>query len=375
MELNAIKQMERIASNRPGSISLAQGIPSVKTHERLHDAAVAAMRHGVADKYVDPQGLFSLREKISESLKRSGMHYGPEAIVVTAGAIEGLSAVLRSIISSEKSKIIVPTPVYGAYFKLIEVSRGKAVQVPLIEEEGWRLDVEAMIANMAADTAVILLCHPNNPTGTVFKRHDLERLAQEAAVRGIKIVVDEVYSNMVLSDARYYSLASSPFYRDVVIRVMSFSKDFSLTGWRIGYVHGPKDIIERVTAVHDTLVNCAPVISQYVALEALNLQNDIVSRNRLVYRKHYKIMRELLSSCPYISFVDPEAGYCLFVRIKNIEDTVEFCLRLAKHGVVAVPGSSFGQGGEGCIRLCFGRPIEDVREGTKRLINYLKETM
>lgn len=299
----------------------------------------------------------------------------PSEIIVTAGAIEGLSVALRSVISADQNEVIVPSPVYAAYFKAVESARGQTVPVLLDESRGWMLDVEAVERSISSRTAAILLCNPNNPTGSVYGRAVLEKLARLAAMRGITLIIDEVYKNMLYGTDRWYTPAADNTFRSAIIRVVSFSKDFSLTGWRVGFVHADGARIPRLLAVHDTLVNCAPVVSQYAAIAALKYQNDILAGNDEVYRQNLALVQARLDRLSdFLTYEPPKGAYFLFPKLHNVSDSAAFSARLLKKQKVAlVPGSAFGPGGEGHVRICFGRSPEAISMGMDRFEEYLRK--
>ena len=372
MELNAIKSMERIARTNSDVISLGQGIPSLPLDGRIRQAVMLAMFDGRVDSYSDPQGVLELREKIAMKLRDDGMDYGPNEVVVTAGAIEALNVSLRSVVTSEKCEVIVPTPVYAAYFRVIETARGVSVPLQLLESDHWELDVDKMKDIVTPKTAAILLCNPNNPTGSVYDQSTLESIMELARDRGITVIIDEVYKNMLYTPQKLYTPAMNPAYKGTVIRVVSFSKDFSLTGWRIGFLHADEKRISNLVAIHDALINCAPVISQYAAMAAIDIQDEILERNIRVYTRHRDSMaRHLDELSDYLTYDMPTGGYFFFPRYHGSMPSSEFALKLAHNQkLVVVPGSAFGAGGENHFRLCFGRSIGEINQGMERLRDY-----
>lgn len=371
MELNAIKSMERFARQDDTIVSLGQGIPALESNKHIRQRVINAINDGLVDSYSDPQGMIELRRQLAVQLRTHGMNYGAHEICVTSGAIEALSVALKSVVAPGRTMVIVPTPVYSAYFKVIENAGAKPKEVPLNEQNGWSLDADEIIASIDSTTAAILLCNPNNPTGTVYSRHDLELVAVAAKENGVTIIIDEVYRNMVYDD-EFYSLASNEEFHDVVIRVMSFSKDFSLTGWRIGYLHASAARMSKLVAIHDTLVNCAPVIAQYAALAALEIHDEVIANNRQYYALQRAYMdRKLAKLTDHLEYQLPAGAYFFFPRLKSGGSSSKVALELLKEvGLVTVPGVSFGKGGEHHLRLCFGRDDQSVQIGLARLERY-----
>lgn len=371
MELSAIKSMEQFARLDDTVISLGQGIPALETDERIKRRVIEAITNGKTDSYSDPQGIIELRRHLAAQLQSQHMNYGAHELCITSGAIEALSVALKSVMTSDRTAVIVPTPVYSAYFKLIENAGATAVEIPLDEQHGWALNAAQIIAAIDETTAAILLCNPNNPTGTVYSQRDLEMIAAAAREKNVTIIVDEVYRNMVF-DSEFYSLATSEEFKEIVIRVMSFSKDFSLTGWRIGYLQAAASRMPKLVAIHDTLINCAPVVSQYAALGALEIYDEIIASNHHHYKQQRDYMGSVLAKlADHLEYTIPVGAYFFFPRLKSGEPSNKVALDLLNSvGLVAVPGASFGMGGEQHLRLCFGRDSRSVHEGLARLERY-----
>jgi aminotransferase len=262
----------------------------------------------------------------------------------------------------------------------VRLTGATPIFVPLDESRDWAVNVAAFAGAITPNTRAIVLCHPNNPTGTLFSKEDLIALAELALAHDIVIIADEVYRDF-LYDANdresYFSLAMEPKYRNNVIRVFSFSKAFAMTGWRVGYLHTARSLAERILKIHDSLVTCAPVISQYAALAALEMK----PKEWLPYRDEYKARRDMvcdaLSAMPKLfKFVTPRSAYFLFPALvtENIQgytDSHSFCLKLLEtEGLALVPGSAFGPAGEHHVRISFGRSREDIAEGIERLKKY-----
>lgn len=374
MQMSAIKIMEEKARSMSDVVSLSQGIPFSPSHDRIRSAVIQALLANNVDQYSSPQGLTSLREMIAVKLQQQQMVYHPDEIIVTAGAIEAMTAVMLALFEPG-DEIIIPTPIYAAFFRCAAVAKLSIIEVPLKEENGWKLDFEKLQQVMTARTKAILLCNPNNPTGSVYPRETLQKLAQFATKKKVFVLLDEVYRQMYFGSTTLYSPCEEREYRKFIIRIVSFSKDFSLTGWRVGFLHTDRDILKRILPVHDAIVNCAPVISQYAAMAALVHEAKIVSELHQQYTENRELMGEYLESLrEYLSFQWPQGSYFFFPKIYRCNNSQQLCLDiLQKVGVALVPGSDFGQGGEGHIRLCFGRKKEDIEIGMGRFSSYLKQ--
>jgi aspartate/methionine/tyrosine aminotransferase len=377
MTLNAIKQMETYARYNPHVVSLSQGIPYHSTDNAIRLSVVEALLQNKVDAYSDPQGLLLLRNKISEMLLEDNMQYNEDEILITAGATEGLMATILSLLSAWKTEIIIPTPSYSAYYKIVESAKGKPVFLPLKEENGWSLTMQDVKKSISKQTAAILLCNPNNPTGTLYSKEELLSICSIAKQKDIKVILDEVYGNMLFDNAELYTPCVLGHLKETVIRVVSFSKDFSLTGWRVAFLHSDKKVIQRILPVHDALVNCAPVISQYAAVAAIENKERTLTSNETIYTENRALMQRYLDRLhDYLAYQTPKGTYFFFPRFLEKQNSTSFCLQLLeKEHVAVVPGSDFGPGGEYHIRLCFGRKKEDIIKGMEGLTRFLVNTI
>ncbi len=418
IKLSPIKQMELLAAKIPDVVSLAQGIPSFDTPEIIKKAALKALHRGVVAKYSLTYGLPELRETIEQKLAEDGMYYDFEKeIIVTAGSIEAITASLITIINSKRDQVILFSPSYASYPEAVKVAGGQPVFVNLIEEKGWRIDFENLNKKINNRTAAIIICNPNNPTGTIFPKEDLLKIAELVWKKKIFIIGDEVYKDFIYSDSilgasdvqklKFFSLAQIPELRKIVIRVFSLSKTYAMTGWRIGFLHSDEENVKEILKVHDSLVTCAPVISQYAAISAL----DFADREIEEFRRKYQERRDLI--CQYLDelsdfffYQRPNSSYFVFPKIKadlrglkadksltykyvgdkrgyisvnqrynqrkSASLSWDFALNLLEKAKVAVvPGIAFGPSGEGHIRMSFGRSEKDINEAMRRI----KETL
>ncbi len=394
IKLSPIKQMELLASQIPDVVSLAQGIPSFDTPEIIKKAAMNALNRGVAAKYSLTYGLPELRGTIEQKLAEEKMYYDFEKeIIATVGSIEGITASLISIINAKKDEIVLFSPSYASYPEAVKVAGGKPVFSNLIEKDGLKIDFVDLAKKINVKTAAILFCNPNNPTGTIFSKEDLFKLAELAWKKKIFVICDEVYKDFIYNETRidtdkntdkygyeFFSLAQIPDLRKMVIRVFSMSKIYAMTGWRIGFVHSDEENISEIVKVHDALVTCAPTVSQYAAIAAL----DFADKEAKEFCRQYQERRDLI--CGYLdelpevfSYQKPNSSYFIFpkIRKKNKQgkaDSWVFATDLLNKAKVAVvPGIAFGPSGEGHIRLSFGRDKKDIHEAMKRIKNYFNE--
>lgn len=370
MKLSIIKQIENIAHEVGGVVSLAQGIPSIHSDDLIRDFVIEAIQTNKVDHYSLSAGLPELRDLVKEKLV---LDKNTE-VIVTAGAIEALSTIFLSL-CSDGDEVITFSPYYAPYLGIVELSGGKLVNEVLKAENNWRPDIKSLESKINSKTKIIFLCTPHNPTGVVFSEVELKAIGDLAIKHNLLIVSDDVYKNFFYNNQKPFALYDIESLRDRLLTVVSFSKDFSLSGWRIGFLTGPKELLEKMFGVHDMLVNCAPVVSQYAGMSALLNDEEILNKNLPEYKKKRDLMGKYLEELKdYLDFTYPEGSYYFFPKIKGLEESVEFCFDMVRNAKVAVvPGGSFGLGGEGHVRLCFGRSKEDIAEGMQRFSNYLKD--
>lgn len=377
IKVSPIKQMELLASKIPDVVSLAQGVPSFDTPEIIKKAALKALNRGVVAKYSLTYGLPELRETIEQKLAEKGMYYDFEKeIIASAGSIEAITASLIAIINDKKNEVILFSPSYASYPEAIKVAGGQPVFVNLKEGDGWQIDFKNLAKKINSRTAAILFCNPNNPTGTFFPKKDLLKIAELAFKKNFFIISDEVYKDFVYdNEAEFFSLAQIPELRKITIRVFSLSKAYAMTGWRIGFLHSDEENTKEILKIHDSLVTCAPVISQYAAIGALDFADKEVEKFRQEYQcRRDLICRHLDELSDFFSYQKPNSSYFAFPKILKSKDSWKFALDLlGKAHVAVVPGLAFGPSGEGHIRMSFGRSEKDINEAMRRIKRYLNK--
>ncbi|MFZ2154029.1 MAG: pyridoxal phosphate-dependent aminotransferase [Candidatus Moraniibacteriota bacterium] len=386
LNLSVIKQMELRASKYPDVISLAQGVPNFDTPECIKRRVELALKRGVVAKYSLSPGIPELRELIETKLAQDNMFYDWEnEILITAGSIEGITATILAI-TNAGDEIIIPEPTYTSYREVITLAGCVPVFVPLDEAKGWAFDLEKFKQAITPKTKAIFYCNPNNPTGTIYSKEQLLGLAKLAELHDLFLISDEVYKDFLFEPGqKIFSLAEVPELRKRVIRLFSFSKSYAMTGWRVGYLHGDESVVKEILKVHDSLVTCAPVISQYGAMGALEMgEKDLIQMNR-EYRERRDLICSQLDELSHVfSYVRPESAYFVFPRIilDKIDYTGDdysqsrswqFSLGLLeKTKVAVVPGVAFGPNGENHIRMSFGRSKKDIQEAFWRMKKFFK---
>ncbi|MDP1845577.1 MAG: pyridoxal phosphate-dependent aminotransferase [Candidatus Moranbacteria bacterium] len=391
INLSPIKEMELRASRIPGVVSLAQGVPSFDTPEPIKRRAIEAIEQGKVAKYSLSPGILEFRETIAHYLEKENKFFDFETeIIATAGSIEAITATLLAILEPG-DEVLIPDPTYTSYQSAIKVARGTPIFVPLDEEKGWAFDIDKFEKLITPRTRAFLFCNPNNPTGTIFSRNQLHALAQLAIKHNLYIFSDEVYKDFVFEDnggststgrsnLPLYSLAELRGIRDRLIYIFSFSKAYAMTGWRIAYLATHQELAKKILAVHDALVTCAPVVSQYAALAALEMADSELAKYHQIYKKRRDLIcRRLDKLTKVFSYQKPDSAYFVFPRIKDEYlkkistdgGSWQFAIELLEKARVAtVPGAAFGPSGENHIRMCFGRSEEDINLAFDRMEKY-----
>lgn len=371
--------MELRAAKYPDVVSLAQGIPSFDTPGCIKRRVENALKRGVVARYSLSPGLPELRELIEINLAKENMFYDwQKEIIVTAGAIQAITASLLAV-TNPGDEILIPDPTYTSYKQVIILAGCTPVYVPLNEANGWSFDLEKYEQAITPKTKAIFYCNPNNPTGTVYSQEQLLGLARLAEKHNLFLISDEVYKDFIFPDNgekpdKIFSLGEVPELRKRLIRIFSFSKSYAMTGWRVGYVHSDAGNIEEILKVHDCLITCAPVISQYAAMGALEMGGPDVNYFINEFKKRRDLICYRLDGLKNVfSYIKPNSAYYVFPKIKEA-DSWEFTINLLdKIQVALVPGVAFGPHGEGHVRMSFGRSENDINAAFDRMEKFLSK--
>jgi aminotransferase len=369
--------MTRLSKQVDDVAFLSWAKPTSDTPEHIKEAAIRAIRDGFAGGYSETSGLPALREAIAEKLERdNGIPADPAEIIVTVGAIEGLSSAVMACIDPG-DEVIVPTPTYSTHVRQVIIASGRPVFVPTIEEKGFRLDIERIRDSITQKTKAVLYCSPSNPTGTVFDEEQLRVLAEITLEHDLAIITDEAYEYFVFDDRRHFSIASIPEVRRNVVSCFTFTKTYAMTGWRIGYLHADKELIPQIGKAHIPFAICAPVVSQYAALAALQGPSTCVDEFRAHYNRTRDLMCQRLDDLPEVfDYQKPGGSYLMFPRILAEEgknDSTAFCKKLLTEARVSTtPGVAFGPTGEGHLRMSFCVPEEMIHKAFDRMEAYFR---
>ena len=368
---SAIHEMTRLSKEVDDVAFLSWAKPTSGTPEHINEGAITAIRNGSVSGYSENAGLVSLRKAIVEKLKRDNdIKADISQILVTVGAIEGLSAAVMAIVDPG-DEVLLFTPTYSTHIRQVVIASGMPVLIPTIEEEGFALDFDAIRKAITPKTKAIICCSPNNPTGTVFSEKELRELASLALQHNLMIITDEAYEYFVFDGHQHFSIASIPEMKEHVISCYTFTKTYAMTGWRIGYLHADESLIPQITKAHIPFAICAPVVSQYAALAALEGPQDCISEFRAHYLAARNLMCERLDNLDSVfAYTRPAGSYLMFPKILLEEggDSMAFCKNLLKNGKVSTtPGIAFGPTGESHLRLSFCVPLEEINKAFNRI--------
>lgn len=374
---SAIRVMYDLAKTKPDSISFTVGEPDFQTPKSIIDEATKYMNMGYTH-YTPNCGIMPLREAIANKYNDYlGRKIDPEnEVIVTVGASEAIVVAMATIMDPG-DEIIIFAPYYTNYLNEVMICHCNAKIVTCHEENGFLPRIEDIEAAINKKTKMIMINSPCNPTGAEFDEKILRQIAELAIKHDLVVISDEVYRNIRYEDTPYFSIASMPTMAERTILIDSFSKTYAMTGWRMGYAIGPKWIISKMPAIHDGMVSCVNGPFQYAGAYALkNCDEDIVKMQK-VYVNRKNIIVNGIRRIPGLSCINPKGTFYLFVNIKktNIRSE-EFCMGLLKEtGMIIVPGSGFGECGEGFVRITYAVNENTIIEGLNRLETYVGRIM
>lgn len=371
MKPSGIRRFFDLASGMEGVVSLGVGEPDFVTSWAVREAAILSLEQGYTS-YTANAGLPELRKEIAAYVDRSfRVQYSPEdEIIVTVGASQALDIALRAI-TDPGDEVIVVEPSFVSYAPLVALAGGTPVIVNTDKAHDFKVQVAELEKAVTDKTKALIICSPNNPTGTMLNAKDLAAIAEFAKKHDILVLSDEIYSELVY-DEEFISMASLPEMRERTILINGFSKGFAMTGWRLGFVCAPREIAKAMLKIHQYAMMCAPTMSQYAALEALrNGREDVIEmRNSYRRRRNYFVqsMNEIGLECHI-----PGGAFYAFPSIKSTGlSSEEFAERLLlEEKVAVVPGNAFGESGEGHIRCSYASSMAQLQEAVKRMKRFL----
>lgn len=372
IEPSGIRKFFDMVSEMPDAISLGVGEPDFDTPWRIREEGIYSLERG-RTFYTSNAGLKELKEEISKYLQRKiQVGYDPASeIIVTVGGSEGIDIALRAMLDPG-DEVLIPQPCYVSYLPCTTLANGVPVVVSLKQENEFKLTAEELEAAITPKTKILVLPYPNNPTGAIMTKEDLEPVAEVVKKHDLYVLSDEIYSELTYK-YEHVSIASLPGMRERTLVINGFSKGFAMTGWRLGYICAQKRIAEQMLKIHQFAIMCAPTNSQYAAIEGLRNCEDEVQEMRTAYNQRRRFLLHEFKKMNLDCF-EPFGAFYVFPCIKEFGMTSEeFATRLLdEEKVAAVPGTAFGACGEGFLRVSYAYSLDDLREAIARLGRFVE---
>ncbi|HIT80198.1 MAG TPA: aminotransferase class I/II-fold pyridoxal phosphate-dependent enzyme [Candidatus Faecivivens stercorigallinarum] len=374
MKPSGIRRFFDIANEMEGVVSLGVGEPDFKTPYAIRRAAIDNLQRGNT-RYTANSGLMELRKAISDYMReRFTLEYDPtHEIMVTVGGSEGIDLAVRAFIE-EGDEVLIPEPSYVAYAPIVSLTFGVPVPIPLKEENNFRLTAEELEAAITPKTKMLMLPFPNNPTGSIMRREHLEAIAEVLRRHdNIVVVSDEIYAELTYN-GRHVSIAELPDMWERTIIIGGFSKAFSMTGWRLGYLCAPPAALSQMLKIHQYALMCSPTTSQWGGVEALRNCIDSITAMRDEYNLRRRFVVDEFNRMGLHTF-EPEGAFYVFPCIKSTGLTSEkFCEKLLYSKKIAVvPGDAFGASGEGFIRVSYCYSVNHLTAAVKGISEFLDD--
>lgn len=368
---SGIRKFFDIVTTMKDAISLGVGEPDFDTPWKIRDEAIFTLEQGKTF-YTSNAGLMELKEGISEYLdRRFDLKYNPsEEIMITVGGSEAIDIGLRAVINPG-DEVLIPQPSYVSYEPCAILAGAKPVVIPLKAENEFRLTPEELLEHITDKTKLLILPFPNNPTGAIMEKEDLEKIYKIIIEKDILVMTDEIYAELTYG-RKHVSIASFPGMKDRTIYINGFSKAYAMTGWRLGYACAPKEILTQMLKIHQFAIMCAPTNSQYAAVVAVNQCDEEVEMMRDEYDGRRRYMMERFKNMGVDCF-EPYGAFYLFPSIEKFGMTSDdFATRLLQEEKLAtVPGNAFGDCGEGFLRISYAYSMDRLREGADRLERFI----
>lgn len=372
---SGIRKLFDVVSEMKDAISLGVGEPDFDTPWHIREEGIYSLEKG-RTFYTSNAGLKELKVEICNYLyRRQRLQYDPNnETIVTIGGSEAIDISLRAMLDPG-DEVLIPQPSYVSYLPCVTLAGGRPVIIELKEEDEFKLTREKLLDAITDKTKILILPFPNNPTGSIMEYEDLAAIAEIVEKKDLFVISDEIYSELTYQN-KHVSIAEFPGMKERTILINGFSKSYAMTGWRLGYAVGPKSIIEQMIKIHQFAIMCAPTTSQYAAVEALKNGDSDVEMMREAYdqRRKYLIhaIREMGLEC-----FEPFGAFYIFPCIKSLGmSSDEFATNLLKEEKVAVvPGTAFGDSGEGYLRISYAYSIENLKIAIERIERFVKRHM
>lgn len=369
---SGIRKFFDLVSEMKDVISLGVGEPDFDTPWHIRDEGIYALEKG-RTFYTSNSGLKSLRQEICNYIKRTqNIDYNSDnEVIVTVGGSEAIDIGIRALVN-DGDEVIIPQPSYVSYEPCTILANAKPVIINLKAENEFRLKPEELLNAITEKTKILILPFPNNPTGSIMDRADLEAIAKIIIEKDIYVMSDEIYSELSYKE-KHVSIASLDGMKERTILINGFSKSYAMTGWRLGYACAPKEIIQQMTKIHQYAIMCAPTTSQYAAVEALKNGDEDVAMMRQAYNQRRRFLLNSFKEMNIPCF-EPFGAFYVFPCIKEFGMTSEeFATRLLQEEkVAAVPGTAFGESGEGHLRISYAYSLENLKKAMERMKHFVE---
>ena len=368
---SGIRKFFDVVSEMKGAISLGVGEPDFDTPWHVREEGIYSLEKG-RTFYTSNAGLKELKQEIGKYLKRR-MHidydYNTE-ILVTVGGSEAIDIALRAMLNPGE-EVLIPQPSYVSYVPCAVLAGGKPVIIELEEKDQFKLTKEKLLEKITPNTKVLILPFPNNPTGAIMEREDLEEIAKVIEEKDIFVISDELYAELTYK-GEHVSIAAIPGMRERTVLINGFSKAYAMTGWRIGYAAAPEIILTQLLKIHQFAIMCAPTTSQYAAVEALKNGDEDIARMKKAYNERRKYLMRAFAELGMDCF-EPYGAFYIFPCIKRFGmSSDEFANRLLQEEKIAiVPGTAFGDSGEGYLRVSYAYSLEDLQKALSRIRRFV----
>ena len=370
---SGIRKFFDIVQETEGAISLGVGEPDFDTPWHIRDEGIYSLEKG-RTFYTSNSGLKELRQEVSNYIKRTQdvTYDSIKEIFITVGGSEAIDLALRAMVDPG-DEVLIPQPSYVSYEPCAILADAVPVIIELKEENQFRLTAEEVLEKVTDKTKILVLPFPNNPTGAVMGKEDLEAIAKVVIEKDLFVISDEIYSELTYN-GKHVSIVSLPGMKERTILINGFSKAYAMTGWRLGYACGPEEIMKQMVKIHQFAIMCAPTTSQYAAVEALkNGDEDVrIMREEYNHRRRYLLNEFKRLGLPCF---EPFGAFYVFPSIKKFGmSSDEFCTKLLKEEKLAVvPGTAFGDCGEGFIRISYAYSLDNLKMAMERLERFLKK--
>lgn len=372
---SGIRKFFDVVSEMKDAISLGVGEPDFDTPWFIRDEGIYSLERG-RTFYTSNAGLKELKEEIANYLsRRFQLTYDPASeIIVTVGGSEGIDIAMRAMLDPG-DEVLIPEPSYVSYLPCAVLAGGKPVPIELTAENEFRLTKKQVLDAVTDRTKLLVLPFPNNPTGSVMRKSDLEEIAEVVRSKDLYVISDEIYAELTYTEEGHISFASLPGMKERTITINGFSKAYAMTGWRLGYACGPESIIREMLKIHQYCIMCAPTLSQYAAVEALKKGDEEVAKMREEYNGRRRFLLHRFKEMGLPCF-EPFGAFYMFPEIQRLGMTSEeFATRLlTEEKVAVVPGTAFGKSGEGFVRISYAYSLENLKLALERIEHFVRNT-